>query len=52
MDLTPEEIKNIFIFLQRAELKGSESITHANLLVKFDKEIREADPVTESDESD
>ena len=42
MELTLEELKNIFIFLRRTDLKGDESIAHANLVIKFDEAITKA----------
>lgn len=35
MQLTPQDIQNALIFLNRVELKGNESMAHAELMMKL-----------------
>ena len=41
---TQEELKNIFVLIQNASIKGSDSLPVASLLVKIQKLLEETQP--------
>ncbi|MDH3386886.1 MAG: hypothetical protein OEN02_03190 [Gammaproteobacteria bacterium] len=51
--LTNTDIKNAIIFLNRVDLKGNESMPHAELMMKLQSELNDREmtaPVTDSGE--
>lgn len=49
---TNEDYKNLLVFLNRADLKGNESIIHAVLVQKVASQITEAPKKEESNKKD